>query len=443
MTYAVRSLHLLTLYKMKFQTWFCTNVLVYKKILIALFLFPILLNAQPCASDFFLQQRLQEKPLLLEQRQQLEIFTQHWMAENAGRVTPRVVITIPIVIHIVWKNPEENLSDAQIQSQLEVLNRDFRAKNIEISGVPSVFKPAIADVELEFCLARRTPGGQATSGITRTQTQVDFIGTKFTQGKRAVCYTDLGGQDAWDTRQYLNVWVGKLDFGFLGEANFPGTAEPEEDGIRIDPRAFGTIGRDEPYQLGRTLTHEIGHYFNLSHLWGSMSDNPDCSKDDGVADTPRQPGTFKNQCPVHPQLLCGTASMFMNFMNYTNDACLAMFTKGQKERMLAALYGARAGLLTSSGCQLPTSTAEELFFSQRVQILGNPIGDQLQLQATADFKETLDIQLVNIQGQILFKDNWNTTTTYIKSVRNFSPGIYLLILKNDRINLYEKILISR
>lgn len=419
---------------------FCSFFFV--KLIIGCF-FPILVQAQPCATDIFLQQRLQDQPALLLQRQHLERFTQQWIAENQGRVAPRTVITIPIVIHIVWKQPGENISDEQVQSQLAVLNQDYRAKNLEISGIPTIFRPAVADVEFEFCLARRTPDGQLTNGITRTQTTVDFVGTKFTMGKRAICYTDLGGQDAWDTKKYVNIWVGKLDFGFLGEADFPGIADPAEDGIRIDPRAFGTIGINQPYHLGRTLTHEIGHYFNLSHLWGDRADNPDCSKDDGVADTPRQSGTFKNQCPTHPQLFCGVASMFMNFMNYTDDACLAMFSKGQKERMLAALNGARAGLLSSLGCQAPATKATELFFEERVKILGNPITEQLHLAAAADFNEVLDIQLINVQGQILFKDNWNTATEYLKSVRNLSPGIYLLILKNDRMHLYEKILISR
>jgi len=369
------------------------------------------------------------------------------MVENKDRLTSRVVVTIPVVVHIVWRSPEENLTDAQIQSQLEVLNRDFRAKNTEISTVPTIFKPAIADVEIEFCLARRTPDGRATTGITRTPTNVTNVATHFTpfigEGLRTICYTDFGGQDAWDTKQYLNIWVGKFGANILGQADFPTIAKPAEDGIRLDPRAFGTINVNPPYHLGRTLTHEIGHYFNLFHPWGTMDENLTCTNDDGIADTPRQSATFRNQCPTHPQLLCGTASMFMNFMNYTNDACLAMFTKGQKERMLAALYGSRGGLLSSQACQPILTGTTQLFKDKRVQILGNPTAGQLSLQASADLQERVDLQLINSQGQIVVQDRWHTSTIYTKSVSTFSPGIYFLILKNDYFYLYEKIVISR
>ncbi len=406
---------------------------------------PLLLNAQPCASNLYLQQRLQAQPQLIEQRQALEAFTQRWIAENANQVSTRAILTIPVVVHIVWKEVSENVPEEQIQAQLDIINRDFRAKNLEINAIPAVFKTAVADVEIEFCLAKRTPNGQVTSGITRTRTNVNNVGVHFTQpqGLRTICYSDLGGQDAWDTRQYLNIWVGSMGFGILGQADFPGIAEAAEDGIRIDPSAFGTSNATPPYNLGRTLTHEIGHYFNLSHPWGNKDDNLNCENDDGVSDTPRQSTTFRNQCPTHPQLFCGTASMFMNFMNYTNDACLAMFTQGQKVRMLAALNVARVGLLNSSNCLPPSTAVEELFSAEHVRILGNPIVTQLHVQATAEFQEVFDIQFINIQGQLLFSDRWNTTNDYIKSVSNFNPGLYCLILKSSHGILYKKILISR
>lgn len=407
-------------------------------------LIPIFLQAQPCASDLFLQQRLQAHPALAAQRQALEDFTKKWIAENADRIASRTVITIPVAVHVVWKDPAENVSDEQIQSQIEALNQDYRAKNLEISSVPAIFKSAIADVELEFCLAKRTPDGQLTNGITRTHTNVANVATDFTQpqGLRTICYTDLGGEDAWDPAHYLNIWVGKFLSGYLGQADFPGMAVPEEDGVRVDPSAFGMINVNPPYNLGRTLTHEIGHYFNLNHLWGSSDANLNCENDDGIADTPRQSVTFRNQCPTHPQLFCGTASMFMNFMNYTDDACMAMFTKGQKARMQATLNGPRSSLLNALGCQEPALAATELFSDRHVKILGNPIVGQLHLQAT-QFIGTLDIQLVNAQGQILFTDHWNTVGDYIKPLHNFSPGIYFVILKSFYGNLYKKIVISR
>lgn len=403
------------------------------------------LFAQPCLSDFYLQKIMLEHPEKALQIEAIERYTEQWVSKNAANVTNRTVITIPIVVHLVWKAAEENISDDQIRSQLPILNQDFRALNKEIPNVPAIFKSAIADIEFEFCLARRTPQGTPTNGITRTRTTVDNIGTTITTintvSKRAICYTELGGQDAWDTKRYLNIWIGKLEFG-LGEANFPGTVEPEADGVRVDPSVFGTTGTaaDAPYNLGRTTTHEIGHYFNLQHPWGASTGN--CSNDDSVTDTPRQFTDFRGECPVHPQLFCGTASMFMNFMNYSNDACLSMFTNGQKLRMLATLNGFRSGLLASPGCDTPTTTVDKMPIAQQIQLLGNPIQESLRLSVENIVPQTFTLQLVNAQGQLLWSDQWVTGTNYEKNVDTLNSGIYFLIFKNENTRFHKKIIIT-
>lgn len=403
------------------------------------------LFAQPCLSDFYLQKIMLEHPEKALQIEAIERYTEQWVSKNAANVTNRTVITIPIVVHLVWKAAEENISDDQIRSQLPILNQDFRALNKEIPNVPAIFKSAIADIEFEFCLARRTPQGTPTNGITRTRTTVDNIGTTTktinTVSKRAICYTELGGQDAWDTKRYLNIWIGKFEFG-LGEANFPGTVEPEADGVRVDPSVFGTTGTaaDAPYNLGRTTTHEIGHYFNLQHPWGASTGN--CNNDDNVTDTPRQFTDFRGECPVHPQLFCGTASMFMNFMNYSNDACLSMFTNGQKLRMLATLNGFRSGLLASPGCDTPTTTVDKIPIAQQIQLLGNPIQESLRLSVENIVPQTFTLQLVNAQGQLLWSDQWVTGTNYEKNVDTLNSGIYFLIFKNENTRFHKKIIIT-
>ncbi|GEM_PF-140104 len=415
-------------------------------LLFSLAVIPILIIAQPCATDFFLQQTLLEQPERSIQYAAIQRFTQQWIAENADPITSRTIVTIPIVVHVVWKNAAENISDAQIISQIEVLNRDFRALNKEIINVPAIFKPTVANIEFQFCLARRTPEGAATTGITRTQTNVNNVGTETitinSVSKRAICYTELGGRDAWDTKKYLNIWLGKFEFG-LGEASFPNMADSEADGVRVDPTAFGTIGTasDAPYNLGRTATHEIGHYFNLQHPWGTIE--PNCNGDDGVTDTPRQFDDFRGECPTHPQLFCGTASMFMNFMNYSDDACLSMFTNGQKMRMLAALNGFRSGLLNSLGCDAPTTATKEPLLESTVQIIGNPIRERLQLHSTAPNSQVFNLLLVNVQGQIVSKDEWNTFSDYNQDLRNFPIGIYFLILQNENTHFYKKIILTQ
>ncbi|MBK7870627.1 MAG: T9SS type A sorting domain-containing protein [Saprospiraceae bacterium] len=398
--------------------------------------------AQHCATDEFFQKRIINNPNLIIENAEIERFTQQWIFNITNSLTARSVITIPVVVHIVWKETEENISDEQIRSQMDVLNRDFRAMNSEIPTVPAIFKSTVADVEIEFCLASRDPQGNATNGITRTKTNISQIGTEFINAKRAICFTDLGGHDAWDTEKYLNIWVGKSHPIFIGEAEFPGMAEPGEDGIRMDPAYFGTTGTvSEPFHLGRTLTHEIGHYLNLLHPWGISLNDPDCSSDDEVSDTPRQSSTFRGECPPHPQVFCGTASMFMNFMNYTDDACLAMFSKGQKMRMLATLNGIRSGLLSSIGCQPPVSAGEEPLWSKQIQVIENPVKSAIRLESNIIFNKEIFIRLVNSQGQLLFTEKWINGSIWTKDVGTLPNGIYFLILQNSNTIFTKKIIL--
>ncbi|MCC6723072.1 MAG: hypothetical protein IT258_01085 [Saprospiraceae bacterium] len=181
-------------------------------------------------------------------------------------ISERAVVAIPVVVHIVWNSSEENISEEQIQSQIEVLNQDYNAENEQISSVPAIFKPAIADVDFQFCLASKDPNGNPTNGITRTQTSNNIgIG-----GTAAIHHTSQGGHDAWPPEKYLNIWVAKFAGEIGGVASFPGEGPADEQGVEVNYKQFGTIGTaaTPPYHLGRTCTHEIGHYFNLEHFWG-------------------------------------------------------------------------------------------------------------------------------------------------------------------------------
>ncbi len=311
--------------------------------------------AQHCPSDAALLADSRRYPEVATRQEAIADFTRRWIADYRQGVRPRTVVTIPVVFHVVWREETENIPDAQLLSQLEVLNEDFRGLNDQ-SIVPGLFQDLIADVEIEFCLARRTPSGEPTDGVTRTQTTVPNVATTLVDGSPAIHYTDNGGRDAWDPESYLNIWIGRRQF-FLGSAAFPaqGLAFPGEDGIVIDPRYVGAGGfTNPPYHLGHTLTHEVGHYFNLFHLWGPGGAG-ECTSDE-VADTPQQSRDYQGECPDWPQASCATLDMFMNFMNFSDDACLAMFTAGQKLRMLAALNGPRSGLLASDGCLPPLAT---------------------------------------------------------------------------------------
>ena len=178
------------------------------------------------------------------------------------------IITIPVVVHVVFNNDTENISDEQINSQIRILNEDYRATNSDIDSVPDPFKPLVADAKIEFELATRDPEGNPTSGITRTYTNKTF----FNVGDDEVKFTSTGGKDAWPSDRYLNMWVCSnlvsRGMTILGYAQFPG-GPSATDGVAMGNNFFGDIGTaSPPFNRGRTATHEVGHWLNLRHIWG-------------------------------------------------------------------------------------------------------------------------------------------------------------------------------
>jgi hypothetical protein len=249
------------------------------------------------------------------------------------------LVDIPVVVHVVHNTPEQNVSDEQIHSQIEVLNQDFRAGNPDVDKVPEAWQDLVADARIQFHLARTDPLGRPTDGITRTPTSTPDWDTD-----DLVKFSLSGGHDAWPADVYLNFWVCRLRRGLLGYAQFPGGAA-STDGVVVTHTGFGTTGTaTAPFDGGRTAVHEIGHWLNLRHIWGD--DDEGCSGSDFVADTPNQGGPNTGS-PGFPHVSCGNGpngDMFMNYMDYTDDAAMFMFTKGQAARMDAALDHARMTL---------------------------------------------------------------------------------------------------
>ena len=357
---------------------------------------------------------------------------------------PQNIVTIPVVVHIVWKDPIDNLSASQISSQIERINLDYRAQNEDIDLVPAQFETDVADMEIQFCLAERDPNNLPTNGIVRVRTTIDDIGTASTQGKRRICYSELGGSDAWDPNHYLNIWVGQRE-GFAGEASFPGADVLAEDGIRIAPNRFGTNGTVEaPYDLGRTLTHEIGHYLNLQHLWGVCSagstsnplcctnPNTGCNCDDGISDTPTLSRTYLGECQldrnnnscVDVTVPVDKFDMSMNYMTFSDDACMILFTKGQKEVVWQTLNGPRQSLLASLGCQMPSSALNNSAKNLEVNLYPNPTQSTLMIEMDR-IVDAFSWQLLNIQGQIIKEDQATSLQTPI-SLLPLSNGVYYI-----------------
>jgi hypothetical protein len=316
-------------------------------------------NAQRnCGAMDYLQLQIEQNPQRQQMLDQIEQHTQQFIERRQG--TERAIITIPVVVHVVYNNSTENISDAQIQSQLQVLNEDFRRLNADASNTPPVFAGVASDVEIEFCLASIDPNGNATSGITRTSTSTTAFGTN-----DQVKFNSSGGKDAWPAGEYMNIWVCDISGGILGYAQFPG-GPANTDGIVIDYQYFGTIGTaTAPFDLGRTATHEVGHYLNLRHIWGDGN----CNADDFVSDTPTAggPNYTGSPCTFPGPNSCSDGAgdqpdMFQNYMDYSDDGCMNLFTNGQKSRM-NALFGAggfRASLANSTKCgQAPPPTCND------------------------------------------------------------------------------------
>ena len=284
-------------------------------------------------------------------RRQIEAFS------STARLAPRnTIVRISVVIHVIYNKDEENLLQNQIDSQMDVLNRDFRMKNPDIDNVPAPFKPFVADPMIEFALAVRDPAGNPTTGITRTWTSVEaFPYNRFDEFAietlDAMVKHDEFGKAAWPRDQYLNIWVCTIQAGLLGYAQFPG-GPATTDGVVINNIAFGTGGTARPpFDRGRTAVHEIGHFLDLLHIWGDDWENGSfgCHGSDNVVDTPNQAGPNRDT-PAFPSVSCNNGphgDMFMNYMDYVDDEAMFMFTKGQVARMNAALAGPRLALTQS------------------------------------------------------------------------------------------------
>jgi hypothetical protein len=303
-------------------------------------------QGRSCPTTINLQTLQTQDPVRYQRFMELENFTQNFINQQsnfAGRlINPNGIIIIPVVVHILHRGESigngRNLSIAQIQSQIDVLNEDFRHLNPDRFNTPGLFAGLAADYGFEFRLACIDPNGNPTNGITRTYTNkrnFQFIpaGQFANENSMGIKSSNLSGKDPWPTNRYLNIWVCKFNDGILGYATFPAdfATRPNFDGIVIDCEAFGRTGTVKvPFNRGKTATHEVGHWLNLRHIWGDQN----CGND-LVNDTPPQDES-NTGCPGFPQTsFCNglaTTEMTMNYMDYSDDDCVNLFTNGQRLR---------------------------------------------------------------------------------------------------------------
>ncbi len=343
------------------------------------------------------------------------------------------VIRIPVVVHILYKESSQNISDAQVLSQLRVLNADFGRRNADTGNTPERFRGVAGSVPIEFVLATVDPEGRSTTGIIRKATN----STYFYSDDR-IKYSAQGGDDAWDSRSYLNIWVGNMR-GVLGYSSVPGCAA-DKDGVVIAASAFGTINTAAPYHLGRTAIHEIGHWLGLKHIWGDTY----CG-DDGVSDTPQQ-GNFTGGCPTGFRTSCNNAAtgdMYMNFMDLTNDACMNIFTRGQRDRILAGFTtgGYRRSLLESRALgqpwnaePLPTIPTPDHDF----RAYPNPVREGLQLSLGSSWLGQ-QVELVNVNGVVVKRIRLSSASMQLE-LGTLTPGIYFLRGQDGEHRILQKLL---
>ena len=384
---------------------------------------------QSCVTKEYQQQQLMRDPSLMYQFEAAESFTKNVLSRDASMITYGVspggltTIKIPVVVHILFRNLDENISDEQVRSQIEVLNKEFRRIHADTSKIPLSFRSLAADCYLEFVLATINPRGYATNGIVRKKTNAYSFGIEDN-----IKFSQSGGDDAWDSDKYLNIWVANLSAGIIGYSSVLGGPK-EKDGIVVKFTAFGSTGKiTMPYIKGRTAVHEVGHWLGLRHIWGDQY----CGSD-GVEDTPTQ-GIATRGCPSGIVTSCNNDSsgnMYNNYMDLTNDECTNMFTIGQRDKMRAAFAaeGPRHALLFSNGARgipLPDPPPEDSLMEKKIRIFPNPASFMVTVDVSKE--EGLLGKVITIHNQLgqLMAQVRITKPVTIINLQSFQEGVYFL-----------------
>lgn len=352
----------------------------------------------------------------------------------------RDILTIPVVFHVVYNTPQENLADEVIQNQLEILNADYARENADTVNMRAEFQPVAGSTRIRFVMAAVDPDGNPTTGITRTQTNTASFGSfniffgDFSDVEK-VKSTAEGGHDAWDQAHYLNIWVCDMSVNgnalLLGYAtppadlpNWPGGAGIEDlgDGVVLQYQVVGSnnpIGLPGYDILGRTASHEVGHYLGLRHIWG---DEDDCSGSDGIDDTPGAAGASQQDCDEAKNTcmdnIAGTNlhDMIENFMDYSAETCQNSFTKGQRDLMEGVLGDQRWDLVHDNPA-LGVTENVALF-----SCYPNPTADHLTISSANQMQR---LNVYDLDGRKLLTQTLTGTTTSIE-LNSLTSGVYIL-----------------
>jgi Pregnancy-associated plasma protein-A/Secretion system C-terminal sorting domain len=378
-------------------------------------------------------------PEVQTRMQAIENETEQIIASGILDKKNRQVVTLPVVVHVLHNGEAigtgANISNAQILSQIEALNEDYRKRNSDSLPTNHPFYSQTADVAIEFCLANKDTNGNGSSGILR-----------WNIGANSVSNTDMEDyvkpQTIWNSKKYLNIWVCNITASqsILGYAQFPGGLT-NTDGVVILTTAFGYQGNvTAPYDNGRTCVHEVGHWLNLRHIWGDSY----CGNDN-VADTrPAQEANYG--CPTFPHnanACTGSNSngeMYMNYMDYVNDACMVMFTQGQRTRMLSTLLGDRSGVANSGICLSGVGITEASVDRNAISILPNPMHDVMEIHVPSN-SGRYHISIVNTEGKMLMENYAMQINGLLQlNVNTLPTGLYFVHIKGGSIDAVRKVI---
>ena len=397
-----------------------------------------------CGTDELNFNRLQQNPSLIQLRQQQELELQKATISSSKK---RINLTIPVVVHVIYNTDVENISDEQVLSQIEALNRDFNNLNADSLNSDHAFYPLVGNIGIKFELASKDPSGKTTSGITRTKTtKQNWVEDDLNNDNMK--FTSTGGIENWDPKRYLNIYTVRFADAvqLLGYAYFPEdlASYPETDGVVIDFRCFGTKGTSgsegfTPYNLGRTVTHEVGHWLGLFHIWGDKVFETDkvCG-DDNVADTPPAEGDNSGNpvFPFRPNNKCGSdknGEMFMNYMDYVHDKSMVMFSKGQVTRMTSAINTFRSELLKYT----PVLNIENKIQSEFISISPNPANQFVKINNFQN--ENVEIRIFDLIGKICLQTNLLNNQNII-DISTLENGNYIIELCNNNIFYQSKLI---
>ncbi len=380
---------------------------------------------------------------------EFETWLQSVQHQQSAAKSAAVHFTIPVVVHIIHNGEAVgtglNISDAQVISQIEALNRDYNKLNADTTIIPAVWKSVAANCEITFCLAKVDPTGAVmpSPGIDRVNRNTKG----FTAGPYTEDYNDntVKPKTIWNTNDYLNMWCEDLGDDLYGYATFPnpsgttvtGLSAPygtaTTDGVVIAYKTFGTIGDlDSRFAEGGIVTHETGHWLGLRHIWGDSNCGNDYCNDTPPAKADNN-GCFT--FPYHKNTCTGNATngeMFMNYMDYSDDPCIAMFTNDQKARMQAILSGSamRKKQATSIKCNLPTAISTESI-ANAIAVYPNPSTDLLYISLPTGLDvHAINITLVDALGRIVKSEVVQNKQELSIDLNALSQGVYHLQISN-------------